>query len=88
LAEVRTCDIGLAEVWHDAPDVLCAVVNHAKATAGELRIAAALLLRGAFEQGDFGSLLGSRKCRAQSSIPSTHDYDIVTDCHAKALGSI
>jgi hypothetical protein len=56
-------------------------MNHAKAAAGEFRVAAALLLRGAFQQGDSRSLFGRGKGRAQRSVPPTRDYDIITIGH-------
>jgi hypothetical protein len=57
-------------------------VNHSEASASEFRVAASLFFRGAFQQCDPRSLLGRGKRRTQSSVPSTHDYDIITISHS------
>src|SRR5262249_1222199 len=71
---------GLAEVRNHAVDVVYAVMNHPEAAAGEPRIAAALLLRRAFEQRDARALLGRRKRGAKGGIAATDDDDIGS-CH-------
>ena len=80
-AEVGAGDVGIAQVRHHALDVLRAVVNHAKAPAGELRVAAALFFRGALEQANLGALLRRRQSRAQSGVSSPDHYDIITARH-------
>src|SRR6516225_7658996 len=78
LTEVGTSDVDLAEVRHQALDILCAMMNHPQPTTSELRVAPALLLRRAFKQSDFGAFVGSSQSRAQGGVPSTDNYDIAT----------
>ena len=76
-AEIGARDVGVAEIGHDAFDVLRAVMHHAEAATGKPGIAAALFFRRALEQYDPGAPLCRRQRGAQRGIAAADNDNII-----------
>src|SRR5262249_24108847 len=75
-SEIGIGNFLVAEVRHQCPQVVDAVVDAPKCAGRESAVSARFLLRRAFEHQDGNAVLGSGVCGTECGIAGANDYDI------------